>query len=76
MTDEVVPCAFCGGRVNFHLRDGTVLRQVDGWEEPREQGGANKIIGRQETGLWAHTACREAWEVRQAGDQASLFGEG
>lgn len=32
-------------------------REVKGWEQVRQGGGANKIVGRKTTGKWRHTAC-------------------
>lgn len=47
-------CPFCREEVP---KGHGALRAVTGWEEVRKGGGANKIVGRRETGEWAHSWC-------------------
>jgi len=47
-------CDVCGNPV---LRIG--LYAIKGYEEPREQGGANQIIARERTGPIVGTCCSE-----------------
>lgn len=54
----MIRCAWCGEEVN--TRKQGVLRRIVGWEETRGGGGANKIMFRQEVGLWAHKHCVQA----------------
>lgn len=49
-------CYVCAQPVTLSRRGGW-LRQVTGWEEPRRQGGANKIVQRRTTGEVAHVGC-------------------
>ena len=53
----MIQCAWCGEEVN--TRKSGVLRRIVGWEETRSSGGANKIMFRQELGIWAHKTCVE-----------------
>ena len=59
-------CPFCDQPVPW---DAPYFRGIRGWEEPRKQGGANKITLREETGERAHKAC--VW-LRQHGH---IFGQ-
>lgn len=52
-----VLCENCGEAVDTNSRYG-VQRKITGWEELRKGGGANKIIGREATGEWRHSACQ------------------
>jgi hypothetical protein len=49
------PCAYCEKDVIPTAR--RVGREVTGWEQVREQGGANSIIARRETGRYACERC-------------------
>lgn len=49
-------CAFC--EREFKKTDA-VCREVTGWERLRDQGGANSIARRRETGRLAHKTCVE-----------------
>lgn len=55
MTAAPPECAVCHTPINVH--GPGVVFQVTGWEQPRSQGGANKIVGRNRTGYAAHAAC-------------------
>ena len=50
-------CALC--QREFIATD-TVCREITGWERLREQGGANAIAQRRETGRLAHKTCVDA----------------
>lgn len=54
--DYHVKCVMCGEALDVNSRYG-VQRKIEGWEELRRDGGANKIVGRNPTGEWRHTAC-------------------
>ena len=60
-----VRCVGCGERVKWWLKDGTVVRRVQGWEAPRSRGGTNAIIARELLGEWAHRSCIEAQRFGQ-----------
>jgi hypothetical protein len=49
-------CDTCGESVDVNAKYG-VQRKVEGWEELRKDGGANKIVGRKPMGAWRHSAC-------------------
>lgn len=51
-----VKCEDCGETLNLNY-PFNLQRQVTGWEQVRQSGGANKIVGRKTTGKWRHTAC-------------------
>jgi hypothetical protein len=61
-----VLCFQCGDPVEW--RRVGAHREVIGWEEIRSDGGANKIVGRKETGRWAHKSC-----VGQVSGQERMF---
>lgn len=63
-----IVCAICELPVNTNAKYG-VQRKVEGWEELRKGGGANKIIDRKTTGIWRHSAC-----VGVIPGQETLFG--
>lgn len=49
-------CAICNGPMTPNeLRQAAT--ETIGWTIPRDQGGANHIIGRRTTGKVAHVAC-------------------
>jgi len=60
-------CMICGEPV-----DHVGLYEVTGFEEPRSQGGANKIIDRRRTGRVVGTCHAEAVKGRRV-DQMSLI---
>lgn len=62
-------CDFCGGPVEGRIR----FRKIEGWEETRGGGGANKIILRRTTGEVAHPTCVE---TRKAGRSVDQLGFG
>jgi hypothetical protein len=49
-------CAIC--QREFTATD-SVCREITGWERLRDQGGANSIARRKETGRLAHRTCVE-----------------
>lgn len=49
--ESMMPCTYCGEPTEGHYRE------VRGWEQRRSQGGANKIVLREETGRYACNAC-------------------
>lgn len=52
-------CDICG----INEAEPDRYRSIEGWEEVRSQGGANKIIGRRDTG---RRACRYCiYEIEQ-----------
>jgi hypothetical protein len=53
----MIPCVWCGEAVD--TRRAGALRRIIGWQENRVGGGANKIMFRQEVGVWAHKHCAE-----------------
>jgi hypothetical protein len=55
-TETQVKCEDCGDPVDLGY-PYNLQRQVTGWEQVRQSGGANKIVGRETTGKWRHTAC-------------------
>lgn len=55
-SDSAQRCIYCNDYVSTRSGAGN-MRQVTGWEELRRGGGANKIVRRTPTGLWAHRAC-------------------
>lgn len=54
-------CALCG---ESFTRTDAVCREVQGWERLRDQGGANSIARRKETGRLAHKTCVEIGPAR------------
>jgi hypothetical protein len=65
-------CAFCPRPV---LQNERAAFPVSGWEVEREQGGANRILGRtREPNVIAHAACAE--RHFKMGDQMGLEGMG
>jgi hypothetical protein len=63
-------CSICGE--GFNPAVVSMYREVTGWEKLRDQGGANSITLRKETGLYA---CKPCIERRQRGreGQGSLL---
>jgi hypothetical protein len=62
-------CAFCG----LDVTATNVAHPVTGWVPQREQGGANRIIDRQEDrSVVAHVKCAEqaAWKRRHGVSEA------
>lgn len=54
---SMVPCSICRKQLQPHE---TIWREITGWEQPRDGGGANVIHRRRETGRYAHKSCVEA----------------
>jgi hypothetical protein len=67
----MIDCAHCGLPVSTDHSDRH-FREVQGWEQVREGGGANAIAMRKELGPWIHHWCMERYE-RQHGIQGGLF---
>ena len=49
-------CVICDEEIDLSVRSGWA-RRIDGWEEVRRGGGANKIVRRRTHGQVAHVAC-------------------
>lgn len=62
------PCCYCGRPVQGDYRE--IHRS---WEKRRDQGGANRIIGRRETGRQACNECGRKLELGQDPDAPTLL---
>jgi hypothetical protein len=57
LPDSAYPvCVGCGGPI-YEPDSRLVLHEVSGWTRLREQGGANHVIARRETGRLACADC-------------------
>lgn len=63
-------CDLCGEDVREYV--GSYF-EVNGWEQVREGGGANKIAKRKRTGKVAHKNCMEAELDGRSVNQGNLF---
>ena len=61
----MLTCSTCGEPV----RSGRFYREIVGWEKPRDQGGANQITLRHETG---RVRCIECVDLEKIGYQQEL----
>jgi recombinational DNA repair protein (RecF pathway) len=64
--DAMQRCAECGEPIDPRA----FYREVTGWERPREQGGANQITLRHETG---RVRCAYHVELERIGNQQQLW---
>lgn len=65
---ESANCIICGTAVDPQR----AFREIRGFEEPRSQGGANKIVRRRETGKFACRGCIIRQQMNIHPDQTSF----
>jgi hypothetical protein len=63
MPDHMLRCDVC----DLPVRPGKFYREITGWEELREGGGANKITLRTETGKVRCQPCMDFAKLRGQG---------